>query len=227
VTDRTDPWTRLDKLWPLLAITRIPGTRRPWRPSELGPGRRAERDRQLREERLTAEAFLGSPPAPVHLDVIDTLGRLHADLCAAAVSLGIGDQSVIMRGSAADPRPLLELCRDAARDQPDGIVADDAAWAMLHAIEHALGEIWSGQKLAAICPWCHGGTARRPTWRVRILPPDLPAIVCESGTCEPGRDAGTWWREHPAWPMWEWDWLAGMLQSEEERQAARRGELTR
>lgn len=227
MTDRTDPWTRLTRLWPLLAITRIPGTPRPWRPAELTGTQRADRDARLRAERHLAEIFLEAVPAPVHVDVLDTMTKLYATLHETAVSFGNRAIGQLMAGPLADPRPLLAWCRDAARSRPDGIVADDPAWTMLHITERALGDIWGGQRLTAICPWCHGGIARKPSWRVRILPPDLPAIVCESGACEPGRDTGTWWHELPAWPLWEWDWLAQQLQSEEERQAARRAELTR
>lgn len=223
MTDRTDPWTRLARLWPLLAITRIPGTPRPWRPAELTGQQRQERDAQLRAERHMAEVFLEAVPAPVHVDVLDTLTQLWAHLIQASRDLDGGRQRAWMRSPLEDPRPLLEWCRDTARSQPDGIVADDRAWDMLHVIERALGEIWSGQKLTAECPWCHGGlTTDRQTWRVRMLPGNMPAIVCESGTCEPGRDVGTWWRGQPAWPLWEWEWLAQRVEASDwkARQAA-------
>lgn len=217
MTSHTDPWSRVAHLWPLLAITRYPGTRRPWRPRELSASQRAERDARDKAERHLAEIFLEAQPAPLHLDVLDTLDELHRMLRDAAIYLGIERGLLAASGAALrDPRALLEACRAAARTKPDGIAVDEPAWAMLHTIEQALGEIYDGQKLAAECPWCHGGLAvDRQTWRVRILPGNMPAIVCESGTCEPPEaEAGTWWRGKPAWPLWEWNWLADRLDAD-------------
>lgn len=206
---RTDPWTRAAHLWPLLALTRIPGTPRPWRPAELTGEQRADRDAQLRAERHMAEIFLEAQPAPLHLDVLDTLRQLYADLCDTATGFGALSPSLLMTGPTSNPADLLEWCRQQARSQPDGIIADRDGWAILHRIEQALGEIFDGQKLTAICPWCRGGIPGTPTWRVHLLPGQMPAIVCESGTCAPPeQDAGTWWRGNPAWPLWEWEWLA-------------------
>jgi hypothetical protein len=247
MTGRTDPWTRVARLWPLLAMTRIPGTPRPWRPAELTGAQREERDAKLRAERLADTAsypqglrwlarpgvIFASPHAPLHVDVLDTLASLWLKLIDAGWEF---EQSAPADAPARpplqvhgallrDPGPLLEWCRERARSQPDGVPVDHAAWDMLHVIEKALGEIWSGQKLTADCPWCHGGIAGKPSWRVRVLPPDMPAIVCESGTCEPPDADADRWRGMPAWPMWEWDWLAQQLESEEQRQAARRAAI--
>ncbi len=212
MTDRTDPWTRLATLWPLLAVTRFPGTPRPWRAADLTGAQRADRDAQLRAERHMAEVFLEAVPAPVHVDVLDTLDVLWHKLIGAANDFGV--RLSHSYGLTDDPRTLLNWCREQARAQPDGIVADDAAWTMLHDVERAPGEIWAGQKLSADCPWCHGGIARKPSWHVRMLPGSMPAIVCESGTCQPPeRDAGTWWRGMPAWPLWEWEWLAQRVEA--------------
>lgn len=88
---------------------------------------------------------------------------------------------------------------------------------MVDAIARALCLVYDGQRLDVVCPWCAGRTEAAPvggekTWRVRELPGDLIAIVCESGTCEPPpRSVGTWWRGQPAWPIWEWDWLAKQM----------------
>lgn len=241
MTTRTDPWTRLAHLWPLLALTRIPGTRRPWRAPELTGLQREERDAKLRAEKLADTASYGpglrwlarpgvifaSPHAPLHVDVLDTLTGLWRQLLAAAAEFGCAVYAQPGASVTADPGPLLGWCREQARSQPDGVPVDHAAWDMLHVIERALGEIWSGQKLTADCPWCHGGITGRPSWRVRILPPDMPAIVCESGTCEPPDADADRWRGQPAWPLWEWDWLAQRLESDEDAQARRRAELTR
>lgn len=217
MSEHTDPWSRAARLWPLLAMTRIPGTRRPWRHGELTLIQRDERDAQLRAERHMAEIFLEAQPAPLHLDVLDTLDLLWSVLVRTAMNLGVPMPPQRVMGALDDPRQLLELCRAAARRQPDGVVADHG-WAILHTIEAALGEIYDGQKLTADCPWCHGGIARAPSWRVHLLPGQLPAIVCESGACEPPEaDAGTWWHGQPAWPLWEWSWLAQRIEADERK----------
>lgn len=227
MTDRTDPWTRLATLWPLLAVTRFPGTPRPWRPAELTGAQRADRDARLRAERHLAEVFLEAVPAPLHLDVLDELDQLWHKLITAANGFGVTLSRTY--GLTEDPRPLLDWCREQARTRPGGIVADDAAWAMLRDVERALGEIWAGQKLTAECPWCHGGlTIDRQTWHVRMLPAGvdpktgdakhMPAIVCESGVCEPPEsDVGTWWRGMPAFPLWEWEWLAQRVEASDRK----------
>lgn len=222
MTTRTDPWTRVAHLWPLLATTRFPGTKRPWRPGDLTPAQRAQREAADHAERRMAEVFLGASPAPLHLDVLDTLNDLHARLWTTASELGMRLSETSFRSSLDDPRRLLEWCRKTARSQPDGIPVDAAAWDMLHIIEHALGEIWDGQALTADCPWCHNlSIVAEPSWYVRILPGRMPAIVCESGICEPSeQDAGTWWRGKPAWPLWEWSWLAQRLEADGNRQVA-------
>lgn len=211
-----DPWQRLAALWPLLAATRFPGTARPWRPADLTPERRAERDRQARIDRLAT--IVTPAKAPVHIDVLDVLTGLHAQLHSAAAALGTPP---MMWSPFADPQPLLAWCREAARDAPASGAASQLARDMLHTIEHALGEIWDGQQLLADCPWCHGGISRKPSWRVRMLPGGTAAIVCESGACQPPeREAGTWWRGNPAWPLWEWEWLAQRVETDEQKRAA-------
>jgi hypothetical protein len=225
---RTDPWTRIAQLWPLLATTRIPGTPRPWRPAELTSEQREDRDAQLRVDRHMAEIFLEAQPAPLHLDVLDTLSTLHAALLGASCDLEAGDgvnppaRMVAPRpcwpSAVRDPSPLIDWCRSAARSMPDGIPLDHAAWDILHSIETALSIIYDRQHLAADCPWCHGGIQRKPSWRVRLLPGQMPAIVCESGICTPPeQDAGTWWRGNPAWPLWEWEWLAQRVEAAERK----------
>lgn len=245
MTTRTDPWTRLAHLWPLLALTRIPGTRRPWRAPELTGLQREERDAKLRAEKLADTAtyapglrwlarpgvIFASPHAPLHVDVLDTLTGLWRQLLAAAAEFGC-DVCVQPGASvAADPGPLLGWCREQARSQPDGVPVDHAAWEMLHVIERVLGEIWDGQRLSAECPWCHGGILRKPSWTVRMIPggvnprtgepEQMPVVVCESGACTPPEaDAGSYWRGNPVWPLWEWEWLMQRLEASDAKQAA-------
>ncbi|WP_433465720.1 hypothetical protein [Spirillospora sp. CA-128828] len=149
------------------------------------------------------------PPAGVLADARPFLERTARYLPAAAVGWANGD----------------ELVWWVARTARQMLVQAGRALALTH----------DGQRLDAVCPWCQGRTETAPvggakTWRVRDLLaaqrcehdqierltcvrcPQLIAIVCESGTCEPpSKDVGTWWRGRPAWPIEEWDWLARRL----------------
>jgi hypothetical protein len=52
--------------------------------------------------------------------------------------------------------------------------------------------------------------------------PQNIAIVCDGGMCDPpSKDVGTWWRGMPAWPIYEWDWLAKQAAAAEEREDER------
>lgn len=74
-----DDLAELATLWPLLAETRIPGALPPWRLAELTAEQRAERDYQARLDRFDTDA-IGWSVAPLHLDVVDVLTWLAADL---------------------------------------------------------------------------------------------------------------------------------------------------
>jgi hypothetical protein len=147
----------------------------------------------------------------------------------------------------ADPAPLLDFAirhlREANRaDSEVGNWAAAKGRNMLTEVGRALCLTHDGQLLQAVCLWCDGRTEMDPaggarTWRVRDLlgglncthgRPDramcercnqLIAIVCESGTCAPpDKFVGTWFRGQPAWPLYEWDWLAKQLLSADERE---------
>lgn len=210
--------------WPDLSEARLPGTARPWRQPELTPDQRAEQDHAARIERLERTGLaLGEAPAPVDVAVLDLLGEIvwNADEVAGLVADGIMCPRLAPPTTAlADARPFLDF---AARHWDWAEVDVDTyheiarmVGDMVGRLARALCLVYDGQRLNVICPWCEGRTEAAPvggarTWRVRQLPGDLVAIVCE-GICEPpAKDVGTWWRGQPCWPVSEWDWLAGRV----------------
>jgi hypothetical protein len=218
--------------WPDLTEARLPGTARPWRQPELTPDQRAERDHQARIERAErADWALGESPAPVDVGVLDLLASLvwDADTIAERVSWEAGIEPLAPPSSAfADARPYLAF---AVKHLPAITSADPEvmhevarmARGMVQQIARALCLVYDGQRLDVVCPWCQGRTELAPvggakTWRVRQLPGDLVAIVCE-GVCEPpARDVGTWWRRMPCWPVHDWDWLAKQVAASDKRE---------
>lgn len=215
--------------WPDLTEARLPGTARPWRQPDLTPERRAELDHEARLERADrSEDAWGETPAPVDVAVLDLMADIVWDADEAAGI--VADEIMCPRlppptTAYTDPRPWLDF---AARhyDEAGGMYlhVDVARLArgMVDAIARALCLVYDGQRLDVICPWCEGRTEAAPvggakTWRVRQLPGDLVAIVCE-GACEPpSKSVGTWWRGQPCWPVSEWDWLAKQVTAAEER----------
>ncbi|MFI7532599.1 hypothetical protein [Streptosporangium sp. NPDC049376] len=210
-----------------LVEARFPGTPRPPRPNLMTAEARELRDQLARVERIERVAVMpGEHPAPVDLDVVTALNNLaiEAYTCAAMVA------QAIMCPTPAPPAtlqanvgPLLDF---AARhlveaDFVDPGLAEDLApraRRIVNTLAHHL-DLWpDGHVLRITCPWCptDGPQAAGDgqwTLRVRIMPGDQIAIVCE-GSCEPpGKDVTTWWGGRPCWPLWDWAWLAKRLQA--------------
>jgi hypothetical protein len=219
--------------WPDLVEQRMPGTARPWRQPELSPEQRAERDHAARIERDERAGFaLGESPAPVDVGVLDLLASLlcDADHLSYLVQSPSGTDRALGPPSSAfaDARPYLQYAAKhlplVPGDSPELDVIAGIARGMKQDIARALCLVYDGQRLDVICIWCEGRTELAPvggekTWRVRELPGQAIAIVCESGTCEPeSRYVGTWWRGRPCWPVSEWDWLAKQVTVSEERE---------
>jgi len=157
------------------------------------------------------------PPVAATATVVDD----PPEICgtpAAAVAEHTGLPALAPpRFGELDARPHL---RYAAEHLPESL----AEWAapitrrMVQRVADVLGMTYDGQTLAIVCPWCRGVTPETPaggahTWRVRILPGDQVAIVCESGTCEPPlREVGTWWQGCPCWPLGECERLARLVE---------------
>lgn len=213
--------------WPDLVEQRLPGTARPWRQPELSPEARAELDHQARLERAdrSPDAW-GETPAPVDVGVLDLMADIvwDADEAAGLVADAIMCPRLPPPSTAyADPRPWLDFAARHVGDAAVDFSVDSLARGMVDAIARALCLVYDGQRLDVICPWCEGRTEAAPvggarTWRVRQLPGDLVAIVCE-GACEPpSKSVGTWWRGQPCWPVSEWDWLAKQVTAADERE---------
>lgn len=215
--------------WPDLVEARLPGTARPWRQPRLTREQRAELDEAARRERLERSPDApGEAPAPLDLGVLDTITGILAEaveFAAAAAAYAGAPQLPPPSTALADARPYLRFLIEQIPALPDPeafadhIALTAARW--VRQIARTLALVHDGQALAVVCPWCRGVTPQTPaggsyTWRVRHLPGDEIAIVCESGSCEPpSRDVGTWWRGMPVWPLREWDWLARRLEARE------------
>lgn len=218
-------------LIPFLALLRDPAARRPWREVHLDPYARAEADAQAREERAErVEIAPGEHTDAARADVLDLLSGVlwRAESLAEHLSRAAWCPALPAAPADGDPRPYLARARACLVTAVTGWAnGDEIAWwaadtaaAMLADLASALALNVAGHVVKAVCPWCKGGLSREWTWRVRILV-DEPAIVCESGVCNPpARDAGTWWRGQPAWRFRDWDWLAARLWHLDRRHAA-------
>lgn len=233
--------TELQTTVDMLAANLLPGTTRPWRAPQIGAEKRAELDRQAREDRLhiaqqgDLPAHLrgqgvvippGESPAPYDLDIADLLSTvlMDADMLSDRACLATMRPLDPPASSAfADPRRhltlLAQLVEVLALVDPD-LLEEIAGWAQqqIRDAAPALGLISDGQLLDALCPWCGGATGAHPTGgaktlRVRTLPTGRPVVVCEGGRCEPEpADCGIAWRGLPAWDLEnEGAWLADRI----------------
>lgn len=197
--------------WPDLLESRIPGTRRSWTQTRT----RAESRRQATLEGLGL-AGATKAPAPLHLDVLDTIVDVvqiaHALADRVAQLAGV-ERPDPPSSAYADPRPYLSYVQEHLETaaEVDWQVVDDAldlrsdcsVARARNRTATALRLILGGQVLDCICPWC-GGTPMKleehdGSW----------LVVCRSRlACSPPEsDCGTWINGHPAWPPEEWEWL--------------------
>lgn len=212
--------------WEDLTEARLPGSPRPWRHRTLTAEQQAERSREAWQERLErSNVAPGEHPAPLDLGILDTMldVLVRADDLAADIAEHSGiDQLPPLRYGQVDARPYLEF---AAKHLTDDLAAYAAPIARTMVIQtaHALSLTFDGQRLDVECPWCRGITPDAPaggarTWRVRELPGNMVAIVCENLCEPPSKDVGTWWRGCPVWPLSEWDWLAKHVTQSENKE---------
>lgn len=220
--------------WADVHESRLKGTARPWRAPQVSPDTRSELDAQARLEKADRIGLtMGESPAPVHVDVLDTLADIlmRADMLHDHIAQTLGVERLDPAPSAfADPKPYLafigEHLADFAADDTDGLNAvSDLARELREDMAAVLGEIADGQTLDALCPFCGGKDGHHPnggakTLRVRNVP--LPrmedrdhheaVIMCVGGMCAPAEnECGVYVRGLPAWPMSDWDWLAERL----------------
>lgn len=224
-----------------LAASLLPGTARAWSAPRLSAARRAELDRQAREELDDPGALLpahlrqtqrvtapGEHPVPFDLDVMDQLVEIMnaGDLLADDLYRVTWHPPLPWsphpgaRSAFEDPRPALRrvlqlLPQATAADDTIPFYVENRCKALIDRAESALGLVTDGQLLDGLCPWCGGKTDHQPvggarTLRVRNLPHlGGPVLICEGGHCEPpDAECGARVRGLPAWPQWEWDWVA-------------------
>ncbi len=214
--------------WPRLAEMRDPSVYAPRPASLLTPEQRAENDHAARIERQELDGLMpGEHQDAARADVLDLMASLTADaeMMADVVLHNVEpdqERSLKLSSAFADPTPLLEFVL-AWLPRVD---RDTLYWVsyqvhrMLADVSRALCLTFDGQLLQVVCLWCGGGPTGARTWRVRQLPGDEIAIVCEGDQpCEPpSKSVGTWWKQRPCWPMREWEWLAKQLLAAEERE---------
>lgn len=204
--------------WPDLVESRIKGTQRIMPSHTRDPGT------------LEAGEGLGCIPAPIHLDVLDAMASIvmWADMLHEHVAQTVGHPRLEPAASAlADPRPFLRyvevLLPEASESDPEIVEAvHEKAERMRDIILAKVGEVFDGQTLEAICPFCIGQTfAKRGarTLRVRLIASRVKegeqefVIVCENPDgCRPfSAECDLWIKGRPAWPWSQWDWLAERL----------------
>lgn len=203
--------------WTDLLDAKVPGTPRPWAQTMTREESRAKARTQAREVEVP------QGPAPVHLDVVDTVvevRRIGRELAVYALEAIGDDPAELPHGVGDDARPwwaYLARVLDRLVDQ-----RDDGVDEVLRRIRHAkqltaaaLRLILDGHVIEADCPWCRA----RPL-KVRIVAGE-PLVVCESDrVCEPPEaDCGNWIGRRgvarPAWIQPEWEWLAQRIRHAE------------
>ena len=204
--------------WPDLADAKIKGTHR--------SGVTVYRHR----DDIEADEGFGSIPAPLHLDILDAMAQIviWSDLLHEHVAQTVGHPRLDYAASAlADPRPYLayvvELLPEAAESDEEIVEAVlDKVQRMRSTILSKVGEVFDGQTLEAICPFCIGQTFKRAgerTLRVRLIPSRIKegemefVIVCENPDgCRPfAAECDLFVKDRPAWPWSQWEWLATRL----------------
>jgi hypothetical protein len=204
--------------WPGLADTRLPDVRRPHREPTITPEARAELDHQARIERAERiDIAPGEHIDAVRPEVLDMMGDLlwiSDDVAAVVASAIYCPQLPPPTTAFADPSPLLAWT---AANLPLGHQADPdlvqyvagKTGDMVAMLTMALSLSYDGQRLQVLCPWCKGAILGERTLRVRVLPGDMVAIVCEFPLCSPElNEVKTWWKGRPVWDLEMWPWLA-------------------
>lgn len=211
--------------WPDLIESRMPLTTKPLRQTRTITGE--EKDLLDAAEHLERyfrnNLSWGESPAPVDVDILQVLLDVvvHADDLAA--ELGPPVCCPILAPPALgvlDARPWLSYSLARLHELDDDWSA--YVWPVVEKIYKrtaaALAEIYTGQTVKIVCPWCSGRTVEQPvggahTWQVEVLPNNQVAIICHGTNCNPPADmVGTWLWGKPCWPITAWPRLAARLQ---------------
>lgn len=194
--------------WEHLETSRFLGTPRPWRqPPRHRP--------TVADDYHAPPTFSTTPiPAPLHIDTHDLIAHLLRKIRNLALTTGAElhhHQVLAYLQHHRTQHPAEELDYVLRYHQRTAEETRTLTEHTVHRIRarmtEAFSEILDGQQLDADCPWCG-----KPRLRIRLIGPaghQEPVVVCESGVCNPQpAECGKWWRGHPAWPFYEWDWLA-------------------
>lgn len=210
---------------------RLKGTPRPWQQPVVMSVAVEDRLEQAREHADRTDLAIGEHAAPLHLDVFDAL----VDLLATAhdIEERVSQEAGVDRlphptSAMADPVPYLRQTIAHLQGVGHELLAYVAAEVtrLRGVLDRHLGELTTGQRLLAPCPWCRGVTASHPTGgdftlRIRAAADGRILIVCESGGCEPSdADCGLRHRGMPAWDLHtEGEWLADRIEKHKEQAA--------
>lgn len=211
----------ISEAWPALHESRLKGTPRRWKQTDLATDRLQQLDAAHRAEKRAAGAPSGADsPAPLHLDVLDLLldidhtSRYGARIIQAHTLDDPPTDTIGRLGYIATNASTLDPHDDDTRRIEEQLRQHRAA------ITKQWAEVVDGQRLKAACPWCQGHQlyfrAIGGEAQTEIV------VTCETGTCEPGDDAGVWYRGRPCWPMHEWSWLANRIDHTERKAQGRR-----
>lgn len=175
---------------PLLRESLIPGTPRRWSQLDLSPEalmHRAELDRQERDERAQnialGIAVLGSSPAPLRLEVLDTEAVISEGVSVLEVTvcqwLGI---TPLASATPADviTRLVGLLDRIAALDELADYVLDEARRLNRRAAA-ALGDTEPVNRIDGRCPVCRAKSLRAF--------PEREVVACANSGCRCGDEA--------------------------------------
>lgn len=217
--------------WDDLEASRIKGTKRPHLSGQRTLTRQAadRRNAQRLEDIANADDRApGYTEAPLHLDVLDIMSGLlmSADLLHERVAQDVGEDRLDHPASAYDdPAPYVAYVLKhlpAATQLVQEYAAEQAAL-MESAILLALGEVFDGQQLDAVCPFCmgraNGMMFGEITLHIRLIPSTANpehvdfAVVCENPNgCTPfANEVDVWLWGRPAWRFQRWAWLADRL----------------
>lgn len=196
--------------FPALHESRLKGTPRRWRQTDLTPQQLQALDAEHRDQKRAAGAPAGADSqAPLHLDVLVLLTSIESTASYAA--------RIIQAGYHVDaPRTPMEQLAYIANYAHTLDPADQDTQEIHRQLQQHRGattrkwaEVTDGQRLKAACPWCQGHNLY-----FRDISPGIQAEVvvrCESGACNPGDDAGIYHHGNPCWPYTEWAWLANRI----------------
>ncbi|TYB50249.1 hypothetical protein FXF51_56840 [Nonomuraea sp. PA05] len=215
--------------WPDLVEARMPLTTKPLKQTRTISGEEIDlRDAAEHIERYFRNNLAwGESLAPVDVDILQTIldVLVYADDLAAELGPEMLCPILAAPGPGQlDARPWLRYALARLLELPAGVADGWSEWVwprverIYKRTAGALAEIYHGQTVKVVCPWCDGRTEDQPvggahTWQVEVLPNNQVAIVCHGTNCNPPPEhVTTWLWGKPCWPITAWEKLAQRLQ---------------